>query len=64
MARKDQQVCRNCRLFVKAKQCPVCNQSNFSNTWAGVIEILDPEKSEVAKKMGVKVAGKYALKVR
>ncbi|MBR9682009.1 MAG: DNA-directed RNA polymerase, subunit E'' [Candidatus Altiarchaeota archaeon] len=60
----DKKVCRKCRLFVKEKECPICKGDDFSMTWAGMVEILDPETSEVAKKMGITVPGRYALKVR
>ncbi len=60
----EKKVCRKCRLFVKGKECPICKGTDFSATWAGVVEILDPENSEVAKKMKITVPGKYALKVR
>lgn len=63
MASKDQ-VCRECRIFVKGKKCPLCEGNDLTNTWAGVAFILDPEKSRIAQKMGVKASGKYALKVR
>ena len=57
-------VCRKCRVFVEKDVCPLCNEKDFSTTWAGVAIIIDPSKSEVAKKMEVAVAGKYSLKVR
>ena len=61
---KTLKVCRKCRIFVKGDVCPICGGSDFTTTWAGVAIILNPEKSEVAKRMGVQVPGKYALKVR
>jgi DNA-directed RNA polymerase subunit E" len=36
----------------------------MSEDWSGLIIILDPEKSEIAKKLGVKAKGKYAVRVR
>ncbi len=63
MARKDK-VCRSCRVFVEKDTCPLCGGTDFGTTWAGVAIVLDQTKSEVAKKMEVSVAGKYALKVR
>ncbi len=50
------------------KKCPVCKIST-SETHSGFVGIIDPEKSEVAKKLeertGVKVMrGRYALNVR
>lgn len=57
-------VCRNCRLFVKEEKCPICKMSSFSRTWKGVMFIKDPENSEVAKLLGIKVQGKYCLWVK
>ena len=64
MATKRSKVCRSCRVFVNGKKCSMCEGTEFSSTWAGIAIIMDPTKSEVAKKMDVAVPGKYALKVR
>ncbi len=61
---KGLKVCRKCRIFVTGEVCPICGGNDFSTTWAGVAVIIDPARSEVAKKMGVELPGKYALKVR
>lgn len=57
-------VCKNCKLFVEGDVCPICKTSQFSNNWQGRIYILDAEKSEIGKKIGIKVKGEYAIKVR
>jgi len=57
-------VCRKCRIFVKGEQCPVCKGSNFSESWNGRINILNAEKSEIAKKINLNSNGEYAIKVR
>jgi DNA-directed RNA polymerase subunit E" len=61
---KTEKVCRTCRIFVKGDKCTVCGGTDFGSTWAGIAIIMDPSKSEVSKKMGVELPGKYALKVR
>ncbi len=53
-----------CRLFVDGSVCPVCNNSNFTDNWRGRLNIIDAEKSEIAKKVGIKVKGEYVIKVR
>jgi len=62
--------CRKCFMIFddNVKKCPVCKIST-SETHSGFVGIIDPEKSEVAKKLeertGVKVMrGRYALNVR
>jgi len=61
MARK---VCKNCKMFVTGDVCPACKRNQFTTTWRGRIVILDPEKSEIAKKIGATMPGEYAIKVR
>jgi DNA-directed RNA polymerase subunit E" len=60
MAKK---VCKKCKIFVEGDKCPICKSNQFSETWKGKIIILDPENSEIAKKIGIKQKGEYALKV-
>lgn len=61
MAKK---VCRKCRLFVEGSTCPICKGSNFTDNWKGRISLINPEKSEIAKKVGLKAKGEYAIKIR
>ena len=63
MASKDK-VCRTCKRFVKGTVCPVCNQSNFSRTWKGLVFIKDPANSEVAQYLEITHPGKYCLWVK
>jgi DNA-directed RNA polymerase subunit E" len=44
--------------------CPVCKDDKTTDNWSGIVVILDPEKSKIAKTIGVNVPGAYALKVR
>jgi DNA-directed RNA polymerase subunit E" len=57
-------VCRDCHRVVEGESCAVCGSSNLSTDWSGYLVIIDPERSEVAKRMNIKLAGRYALKVR
>jgi DNA-directed RNA polymerase subunit E" len=43
--------------------CKNCGASDLTKEWYGYIIILDPEKSEIAKMLGIKSPGKYALRV-
>jgi DNA-directed RNA polymerase subunit E" len=51
-------------MFVEGSECPNCKDNKFTNTWQGRIFIASPEKSEIAKKIGVTVKGEYAIKCR
>ncbi|MBI5798161.1 DNA-directed RNA polymerase subunit E'' [Candidatus Woesearchaeota archaeon] len=57
-------VCKKDRIFVEGAVCPLCHNSTFTETWKGRITILDAEKSDIAKKVGIDVKGEYAIKVR
>lgn len=55
--------CRKCRMLTTEKVCPNCGSTDLSENWSGMIIIIDPGRSEVAKIIGAKVRGKYALNV-
>ncbi len=56
--------CKKCKLLVSGNECPLCKTSSFANSWQGRLNILDANKSEIAKKLDIKVKGEYAIKVR
>ena len=43
--------------------CPLCG-GELSKEWQGMLVVVDHGKSKIADHMGIKVNGKYALKVR
>lgn len=55
--------CRKCRTLTTEKACPNDGSTELSNEWSGLIIIINPEKSQVAKTLGIVKAGRYALKV-
>jgi len=60
---KRQYVCRNCRRFTSEKTCPVCGSTDLSASWKGLVIIMNPNESEVAKTLDIEAPGKYALYV-
>jgi DNA-directed RNA polymerase subunit E" len=62
MAKKK--VCKSCRYFYEESMCPVCKSTTTASTWQGRLHVLDVNQSKVAEKIGVKVKGEYAIKVR
>ncbi|MCS7111890.1 MAG: DNA-directed RNA polymerase, subunit E'' [Ignisphaera sp.] len=62
---KSFKACIKCKALLQpdAQKCPVCGSADFTNEWSGMVIIVDPEKSDVAKLLGIKAAGRYALKV-
>lgn len=56
--------CRNCRMISYVeKVCPKCS-GELSEKFSGIIIVLDPERSEVAKISGINALGTYAMKVK
>lgn len=57
-------VCKKCRIFVDGNKCPICNGNQFNTNWKGRLNILDANKSGIAKKLDMKVKGEYVIKTR
>ena len=57
-------VCTKCRVFVAEDKCPLCKGNQFSTNWLGRLHVIDPDNSDIAKKIGFAVEGEYAIKVR
>ena len=55
--------CKECLRLTELDVCESCKSKTTPN-WIGFVAIADPETSDVAQKMGIKLKGKYALKVR
>lgn len=51
-------------MFVEGTECPSCKGNQFSTNWQGRLNILDANKSIIAKKVEITVKGEYAIKVR
>jgi len=62
--KKVVRVCRECHRVVEGEACVICGTANLSEDWAGYVVIIDPEHSDIAKKMKITLPGRYALKVR
>ena len=60
--------CKECHQILEARDghnCPTGErQPEISREWQGFIEVLNPEKSALAKEMGIRTPGRYALRVR
>jgi len=60
----SEKACSNCHYLTKENSCPKCKSSSLSEDFGGLVVLFDPETSAIAKAMGVKDKGRYALKVR
>lgn len=55
--------CKSCKMFVDDNECPTCHSTHFAINWKGRLTILNAEKSDIAKKIGITTSGEYAIKV-
>lgn len=55
--------CIKCKRLTPKSKCPYHPEAKLSDSWKGEIVVLDPEKSEIAKKLNIERPGKYALRL-
>lgn len=56
--------CRNDKLIIaQGNICPLCGSTDLTTKWSGHLVILNVERSEAAKKLGIKVNGTYAINI-
>jgi DNA-directed RNA polymerase subunit E" len=55
--------CKNCRTITDLAKCPKCG-GETSREWQGYLVVIDPARSDIARKMGISDAGRYALRVK
>jgi DNA-directed RNA polymerase subunit E" len=56
--------CRTCKIIIDENVCPVCKGTDLSDDYSGLLIVIDPETSQLAKKMEIVKEGRYALKIR
>ena len=56
--------CKVCKIITEDPSCPICRRTDLSDDYSGLLVVVDPEGSQLAQKMGIKEAGRYALKIR
>ncbi len=61
--RRKERACRECGRIQSEDTCVQCGAPTSAN-WLGYIRILDPEKSEIAEKLGIPTKGKFALRIK
>ncbi len=59
-----ERACRDCKMITTRSRCPNCGSDRLSKDFTGVVIIIDPKGSEVAKILSIKKPGMYALRVR
>jgi DNA-directed RNA polymerase subunit E" len=56
--------CRTCKIITDENVCPICRSTDLSDDYSGLLVVLDPENSQLAKKLDVEKEGRYALRIR
>ncbi|MBS3086191.1 DNA-directed RNA polymerase subunit E'' [Candidatus Pacearchaeota archaeon] len=59
-----QKACKLCNTIYEGDKCPKCGSKEHSENFKGRIVVLNPEKSEIAKKINIKDKGNFAIKTR
>ncbi len=59
-----QKACKVCSRIFEGDKCPACGSKEFTDNFKGKTIILNPEKSEIAKKLNIREKGVYAIKTR
>ena len=56
--------CKRCKFInIDTDFCQNCGSEDLTKGWYGYVIIIDPEKSEIAKRLEIVNPGRYALKV-
>jgi len=58
-----EKACKGCNLIYEGDTCPNCGKKESSDNFKGKVEVVDPEKSEIAKELKVSKKGTYAIKL-
>ena len=57
--------CKICKkIYEEGDKCPKCGAKESTDSFKGRIVVVNPEKSEIAKKLKINSKGNFAIKVR
>ena len=59
-----EKACKICKNIFEGSKCTKCDSKESTDGFKGRIYVIDPEKSEIAKKLNLKEKGKFAIKTR
>ncbi len=60
-----QKACKICKkIYDSGEKCPHCDSKESTDSFKGRIVVLNPEKSEIARKLEIKNKGNFAIKTR
>ena len=57
--------CKICnKIYEEGNKCPKCDSKESTESFKGRIVVINPEESEIAKKLNIKSKGNFAIKTR
>ena len=59
-----EKACRSCKTVFEGAKCPNCGSSDVIEGFKGKIAVLNPDESEIAKKLGLSKKGIFAVRLR
>jgi DNA-directed RNA polymerase subunit E" len=59
-----EKACNKCHKITTKSTCPSCKTTSLSDDFSGLVIIINPKESEIAKAMEISEKGRYALRVR
>ena len=59
-----EKACKACRVIFEGAKCPSCGGTESTEGFKGKINVLSPEKSEIAREIGIKKKGGFAIRLR
>ncbi len=59
-----EKACKVCKYISSGEvKCPLCGSDKLTDKFSGLVIIVNPEISDIAKKLNIKAPGKYAAKI-
>lgn len=58
-----EKACKTCKLIYGGESCPNCGKKDTSDSFKGKVEIINSEKSEIAKQLKIDKNGIYAIRL-
>lgn len=59
-----EKACKICKKIYDGNECPDCGSRESTDSFKGRIQVVNPEKSEFAKKLNINKEGNFAIKTR
>ncbi|MBU3906730.1 MAG: DNA-directed RNA polymerase subunit E'' [Nanoarchaeota archaeon] len=56
--------CKICKAIHEGEKCPNCDSRESTESFKGRVIVLQPENSEIAKKLNIKSKGSFAIKTK